>query len=455
MGDLLNQITSTDAPTIMLIPYHLLRTNIDTITSIYAHRTPTHIIADESTAIKHSSTQTAKAAINLSCLFAATPRLILTGDPKPESPIEIWSQFQFAYGSHNPLGSTYYKFLKRWFVRHDYGWSLRSDLYDQFYATIETNSTWLTLDEAINIHAVTDKPYEQYVVEQYEQTDQQRHLLDVLFGEWCLADAQGRDVNFSYTMQVYMKAQQIASGFYYMPIPDGNGNEIITLASQPKVDLLIDVIDSLLQEWRSSTTPRKIVVWHKFRAEQQILIPALSKYGLLVGPDEDAIITFMQDPDIHVILMPVDVGTSLNELSDAGADVNIFYSNDPSQEKRNQCEARLARVGNKHSMVLHIDLCSDQMRDADIVTALQSKCLTPARIATVYSREHAHYGLNLEQRKIYHVTNKKTQSNGSGSGSESGNRSNHGIGSSIASRDCTDRSGGPDAPPDKRGRRQK
>ena len=82
--------------------------------------------------------------------------------------------------------------------------------------------------------------------------------------------------------------------------------------------------------------------------------------------------------------MPIDVSEGFNEL--AVADTAIFFSNDFSQEKRNQAEGRLPRPNNPADMVFHIDLASQDGRDLEVVTALQSKNLTKERLATITNK---------------------------------------------------------------------
>ena len=85
-----------------------------------------------------------------------------------------------------------------------------------------------------------------------------------------------------------------------------------------------------------------------------------------------------------VITMPINMSQGLNEL--VAADTNIFYSNSYSQETRSQAQARSNRLGQTSDFINHIDLCSPDMIDYEIVTALQGKNLTSARLDTIVNK---------------------------------------------------------------------
>lgn len=375
--------TTYDRPTFLLIPHHSIATwEVEIGTVINTSNTLT-LIMDESTAIKNPQTKRTKAALRLAQRHEDNTiinellrtRLILTGNPKPEGEHEIWSQFQFAYGSLNPFGATYYQFLYRWFTKTDFAWALNLEKREQFYRTIRSCGAELTDNEIKDFIETVGVRTERYCIEYYKESREQRKLLNKLYDEWALPDGCGGEEEYEYTMQIQQKAQQISSGFYYKD--SGNAHE---LKQNPKLCLLIQLIDQLLNENKE----RKIIVWHHYRAEVTNIMSRLGHVGVLLGPDESSLTEFQINPNAHVIVMPITVSQGFNELKQA--DINIFYSNVYSQETRNQAEARIKRIGSQHSIVTHIDLCSPRMADIEIVTALQGKSLSPARMKVIVNQ---------------------------------------------------------------------
>ena len=82
--------------------------------------------------------------------------------------------------------------------------------------------------------------------------------------------------------------------------------------------------------------------------------------------------------------MPAQTSQGFNEL--VLADTNIFFSNVYSSELRDQAEKRINRLGQTNKVIQHIDLCSPRQEDIEIVTALQTKDLTLARLNTIVRR---------------------------------------------------------------------
>lgn len=372
-----------DRPTFLLISHHNIYTWEKEIATVIGQSNPRTLILDESTAIKNPKTKRTLAALRLARIHEDNPiieqlggtRLILTGNPKPEGEHEIWSQIQFAYGSLNPFGDTYYRFLHRWFTKTDFAWALNLETRDLFYRTLRQCSAELTDTELRDFIEAVGIRNERYCIEYYDESHEQRTLLNKLYDTWSLPDGAGGEQEFEYTMQIQQKAQQIASGFYY-----SNDGKAMYLKQNPKLQLLVQVVGQLLTE----IPHRKIIVWHHYKAELPGLVSQLEYQGVVVGPVEEALLEFQENSHTHILVMPVTISQGFNELKHA--DTNIFYSNVYSQESRNQAESRIKRLGSTHSVATHIDLCSPRMADIEIVTALQSKSLSPARMKTIVNQ---------------------------------------------------------------------
>ena len=370
------------APVVLLVPWSLLANEQKRISFLVSHLQIQSVIADETTCIKTPSATRTGVALNLAdTAFSDMPRITLTGDPMPENPYEIWSQFMFAYGrsSLNPFRDTYYQFLHKWFIQNDYGqWILRHFRTDLFAKRVADACIYLEDEEYTAFRDEAGWPYPQYMTEYYEPTKMQRDLTTQLFQEWSLPSGdEDPDMEYSYVMSIMMKAQQICGGFYYdndrIPVPITDGN--------PKLELCRNIVSQLLNE----KPERKIIVWRKFLPEDLMLQTAFGHFGCVIGPQEEALTKFMSNPDIRVIIMPVDCSEGFNEL--VIADTVVFYSNDYSNEKRRQAEARIRRTGQQASIVKFIDLCASNSRDEEVITALQGKDMTPEKLSAIVTKE--------------------------------------------------------------------
>lgn len=404
-------IVSDMRNTLVILPHDKLKQFYKEIMAILHKHRPGAVIVDECTRIKNHSTQRAKAFHSLrEALPSSVPCVTLTGNPMPENPTEIWSQFQFCYGKRNPLGDTYYRFLRKWFVRHQYGYALSLDLEDTFYELLADWALYLTPEERAAIEAAEGLQEPTYISEMYEESAEQRQLLDFLYEHWELparydealpddpTEEEIREIlendldveEYNYTMSVASKAQQISSGFYY----DSEG-EPNWLARNTKLEHLVELITQLLQE----KPERQIIVWAHFRASYGAIEKALENAHIscVIGPVEESMLLFGMEQEEEerqewphaaitirrpsVIVMPCSQSEGHNLLSNA--DVAIWYENIYSQEKRDQAEARNSGFRQKHPEVLLIDLISPRQADAEIVNALIGKNLTPARLKTI------------------------------------------------------------------------
>jgi len=355
---------------VTLLPYSVLRSKDTVSTIIEIFKQPAIVgalLGDESTTIKNPKAQVTKAALRLSRHFCFAKRIALTGNLTPEGPQELWSQF--AFGGNYRLGRTYYQFLRKWFIQDQFNrWVIKHELSERFF-DIATNCTFMLTDE--QYHELLSKfPTPHYVIETYDPSRSQVRLVDKLYDEWALPDADNIDTYYKYTLQVMNKAQQICSGFYY---DQETGEPIIVQKTPvPKVKLLQAIVKDLFSE----NHKRKVVIWRAFRFEDPITQQALHKLiPTYVGPSDESLNAFEKEKRGCAIVMPLGCSTGFNEL--AQADVNIFFSNKYSLETRQQAEARICRLNNLSPSVTQIDLASSYMRDADVIGALQTKSLTP------------------------------------------------------------------------------
>lgn len=348
---------------------------------------PLHaLVADESTRIKTPKTSTTKAALAVAKRYPTIPKIVMTGNMKPEGDHEVWSQFEFT--GKNPFRCSYYQFLSRWFVRPPFGsYVLELGKEKDFCALLEKEGIWISPKDYETLRDEIGIPLEQRVVEYYALSKEQQKLLEYLYENWSLPSDitfeqvmneefdSSFPVEMNYVISLNNKAQEICSGFYY--------NEqcktiwLIPFEDNPKVQLLISIMQDLFKE----NPNRKVIVWRKYKAEDTLLLYALAEYNPILGLEADNIQNFLRKKEYPVLIMPVDCSEGFNEL--VVADTDIYFSNTFSQEKRTQAEARIARLGQKAPVVIHIDISSGEGRDQEVIHAIQNKTLNVAKLQEI------------------------------------------------------------------------
>ena len=387
-----NAIFENIRPQILILTHHTIPRRLKELKTYIRKFQPACIIFDESTKIKNPKAKLTKAALELSNYVTDYSRLcILTGNPIPEAPYEIWSQFEFIYPMRNPFGMSFYSCLNIWFVKGDYKWVLNRDKEKEFYKILKDHCIYMLPDEKEELRFATGIGQINYTVEYYEPTSEQRAILAYLYTNWALpielpsfwsrADKpvlhkQIDNEFLTSTMSLAMKSQEICSGFYY-----SKNNPTITFES-PKLDALNEIVYAL----KSEKPSRKIIVWTKFKHEALIIRDWLSSnnYKVLVGPETETLETFAEDPQYDILVMSVGTSGGFNEL--VVADTCIFFSNDYSQDKRDQAEARVIRPGQTSEVINIIDIAGSGMLDHDVVTALQAKDFSATKLKALVNK---------------------------------------------------------------------
>lgn len=372
-------------PRILIIPYSIVLRDKEYLSYYLDKLPPERIIADESTTIKNPAAGVTKVLLKIrERLPDYTQCILLTGNPIPEHPKEIWSQLTFAYGEEwtNVAGKTFYRFMKEWFVYGQYGATLNIAKEEQYTKLLDQYGIWLYDTEIKNMRDEAGFPTPKYIIEEFELRKPQKDALAELFDDWAITH-QDETEEYNYIITLQMKAQQICSGFFIQQ--DGSAAFPVQHDKNNKLIALYDVVRQLLEERAS----RKIIVWRKFVVETQLIERQLQEFGCVIGPDEETLTAFMEDPSVHIIIMPVDCSQGFNEL--AVADVGIFFSNSYSVDSRTQAEARIERQGQKASRVTHIDLCTNVGRDREIVTMLQAKDFSPLRLKATIVKDRTRF----------------------------------------------------------------
>ena len=168
------------------------------------------LVVDESSLFKDPSTQRFKALRSVVPEFER--RLILTGTPRPQSMLNMWSQ-AFILDGGQRLGTSFYRFRERFFTKADYeghSWELRPGAEDYIHRLLQDimlrldAKDWLQLPPTISNPVYVELPDEAMVL--YKEFE--REMVIKL-------RQSGREVTAA-NMAVYSgKAQQVSNGALY------------------------------------------------------------------------------------------------------------------------------------------------------------------------------------------------------------------------------------------------
>jgi SNF2 family DNA or RNA helicase len=315
-----------------------------------------YLILDESTAVKNPKSQQAKACVEIS--QNCTRRIIMTGTPVMNSPLDLFSQYKVL--DPTIFGVNYYRFRNRYAVMGGYmnkqaiGWRNMHD----FKMRVFTCAVRKTKEECL------DLPNKLYQVVKVDMTPEQTSLYKKLKEEF-IFEYKDVTVMAPTILTRLMRFSQITAGF----TKDTEGIEH-AFKNNPKIDWVIDFISNLDRN-------RKVVLFCRFRREIAMVEEALRRIGrgyvsVHGGSTEriDLIKQFNNDTDTQCFI---------GQSQTAGIGINltsghycIFMSNSYSYGDRVQCEDRLHRIG-QDSNVTYIDLLARNTIDLAIHRALRQK----------------------------------------------------------------------------------
>ena len=169
-----------------------------------------------------------------------------------------------------------------------------------------------------------------------------------------------------------LRLQQITAGFIKQ------GDEEKELIYQPKLDAVVDRIESVLEEEES------VIVWCRFLKSISLISNRLKdkhiKYITMSGLDKDKFSkwkTFQKSKNINVFIAQIESGGIGIELFKEDSDPDksqhmIFYENTWSMDVRTQAFGRNDRIGQK-SVCVYTDLVIKNTIDEKILNAIQRK----------------------------------------------------------------------------------
>jgi len=320
---------------------------------------PDMIICDESQRIKTPSARQSKAMHQLGRL--AKYRMILTGTPVTQGPLDLYSQYRFL--DPGIFGNSYYAFRARYAIMG--GYERRQVVGYQ------------NLPELIKkAHSIAYRVTKAEALDLPEQIDQIRYceLEPKATGlYWQLAKqsiaelSEEKVVTATNVLAKLLRLSQVAGGF----IGDGEGG--IQQVSTAKIRLLDEVLGDLLE------AGKKVVIFARFLPEiaaiRKLLDGKKVNYAWITGEVEqelrgEEVRRFQEEPIYKVFVAQIQ--TAGLGITLTAADTAIFYSLDYSFANYDQAKARIHRISQRNACT-YIHLLAKDTVDEKVLATLQGK----------------------------------------------------------------------------------
>lgn len=322
------------------------------------------VLCHNSTCIKNPTSERTK-FINGQLAPLAKYRRILTGTVSPNSPLDVYAQFQFL--SPKLLGfSSYYAFRARYAVMKKIPVGSRQvpivvsyrDV-EELRSRIEPHSHRVRLEDCYDMKEPT------YAVRHVELTDEQKRVYQELKH---FASAQLDAENYVSAQQVItqiLRMHQVLCGHTRT-----EGGEQRVLAENRTSSLL-----ELLEEYDG-----KAIIWCSYDLDVRRVTERLEKaygkgsvarfWGGNQSTREDEEKMFLSDPQCRFMVATAAAGGRGRTW--LVADLVVYYSNTHDLEHRLQSEERPKGVG-KTTPIHYVDLMVPGTVDEKIITSLRSK----------------------------------------------------------------------------------
>ena len=317
---------------------------------------PDFLICDESSKIKNPTAKMSKATYRIAkvCKY----RLILTGTPIQNNPLDFFSQYKVLDDSI--FGKSFYAFKNEYAVLGTYnqpiGWRKLPELVKKAHSI----AFRVTKAEALDLPDTIDE------IRPVALEDKAQKLYKAFVKESYMELSKG-EVTATNILTRLLRLQQITGGF----IRPDEESERYEQVSSAKLDALEDIIDTAISE------KKKLVVIARFIPEIKEICKMLDKkkikYAHICGDVKDRAVevdAFQNNPECMVFvgqLQTVSMGLTLTAAS-----TMVFYSLSYNFADYSQARARIHRIGQKNNC-LYIHLVVKNTVDETVLKALEQK----------------------------------------------------------------------------------
>jgi len=335
------------------------------------------IIADESQKIKRYKAKQSRA---MHLLGDNIPfKLILTGTPVTQSPLDFWSQYRFLKPS--VFGDNFFRFRYRYAIMG--GWQHKQVVgyrhLEDLARRAHSIAYRVTKAEALTLPPQVDE--ELYV----ELSPKAKSIYVKLSEEFAALLDSGNTVTVPIVLTQLLRQQQVTGGF----VKNDKGE--IEQVDDRKLKELVGFFEDFAPD-------KKVVIFCRFIAELLAIEEVARSHGREVvtlhgGTSNrgEAVRKFQEDPKATVFVAQIQTGSLGITLT--AADTVIFYSTTFGYADYEQARARVHRIGQKGTSVTYIHLLVKDSIDEDILTALREKRDVAEYIVDKLKRTGAEKGL--------------------------------------------------------------
>lgn len=309
------------------------------------------VVIDESTAIKNPKAKLTKFFLRS---FPTQNKIILSGNPAPNHPLEYFTQMQFLYGEW--LGCKNWWEFRGKFFQSDwmkYNWWIKPKFKETFKKQLHKDAYFLSRRD---VGVENKKVYEKRVVEMPKKLRQHYNEMEKLF----LTNLpSGKEIETQSILAKLNFLSQMAGGF---------------LKGETFSDFKLKELENLLT---GELKGEKIIIWAAYLVEVDKIVGLCTELKLSIGyitgknpTERDTIRKLFQTGKLDVLVIQASTG-SLGLCLDK-ADTCIYFSNTNSIQDRDQSEARIQANWKKHP-ILYVDLVTANSIDVDKLVVLKRK----------------------------------------------------------------------------------
>ena len=351
--------------------------------SDFVMRAPTLLVCDESSYIKEQSAIRSQRAHLLG--GAAEYRMILNGTLIGNSPLDLWSQYEFI--DRNIIGQEWYDFRAQHAIMGGFEGKQVLGTH-HMEEVIEAVAPWTIIIKKSEV--LKDLPPKLYEHHEITTSTEQKALIKEIKSKPLHIDLPadmappGASIKTRMALERILRQSQIAAGFvsYSEVIKDplsGEYTERVSTArlkSSPKTDEMMKIIEQI-----DVRIEDKVVIWCVFTEEIRMVQERLAAaygpasvvtfYGAMTDEEKDDARHRLQgDPSCRFFVGNIAVGAM--GLTLTAASYEIYHSNSFSYLKRTQSEDRLHRIGQKNAVTV-IDIIVKGSADELIYEAIAAK----------------------------------------------------------------------------------
>ena len=320
---------------------------------------PDMIICDESQRIKTPGARQSKCLHKLGRM--AKYRLVLTGTPVTQGPLDFYSQYKFLEPSI--FGSSFYAFKAKYAIMGGYenreviGYNNLPDLIKKAHSI----AFRVRKEDALDLPEFTDQ-------ELYCELEAKAEKIYHQLAKESAAELENdKLLTAANVLAKLLRLSQLTGGY----LGDGEGE--VHGVSKVKMKLLEETLSDLLE------AGKKVVIFARFVPEMRAIRKLLDKkkvqYSFIAGEVKqqlrgEEVRRFQEEQECRVFVAQIQ--TAGLGITLTAADTAIFYSLDYSFANYDQCRARIHRIGQQNKCT-YIHLIARDTVDEKVLKALKAK----------------------------------------------------------------------------------